>query len=96
MRKMQRLRPPLPAVALNFSLWLARTPPEGLQVNRAAFIWWTGVHYKMRRWALSRSTVFSYSITAPSEPRVCRQQTFEILAWLDSADAVLAGYMLCV
>ncbi|CAL8467740.1 g7278 [Coccomyxa elongata] len=56
-RKMQRLRPPLPAVALNFSLWLARTPPEGLQVNRAAFIWWTGVHYKMRRKGVAQAIV---------------------------------------
>jgi len=51
--RMQRLRPPLSSAALNYSLWLARSPPEGLQHERCAFIWWTGTHYKMRRWALS-------------------------------------------
>jgi hypothetical protein len=50
LRKMVRLRPPMPAASLDYSLWLARRPPEGLQHDRAAFIWWTGVHYKMRRW----------------------------------------------
>lgn len=74
-RKMQRLRPPLPAAALNFSLWLARTPPEGLHVNRVAFIWWTGVHYKMRRWVPlpAAATVFSHATLALSGFMICRQ-----------------------
>ncbi len=69
-RKMQKLLPPLPTVALNFSLWLARNPPEGLQVNRAAFIWWTGVHYKMRRWG-PLSAAASHSMLASLGPMIC-------------------------
>ncbi len=51
LRKLRALRPPLSAAALDFSLWLARTPPDGLEHRRAAFLWWTGVHYKLRRCA---------------------------------------------
>lgn len=47
--KMRRLNPPLQTSQLDYSLWLARSPPEGLEHQRAAFIWWTSTHYKMRR-----------------------------------------------
>ena len=47
--KMKQLNPPLQTSQLDFSLWLARSPPEGLEHERAAFIWWTSTHYKMRR-----------------------------------------------
>ncbi|KAK9909343.1 hypothetical protein WJX75_000764 [Coccomyxa subellipsoidea] len=57
LRKMVRLRPPMPAASLDYSLWLARRPPEGLQHDRAAFIWWTGVHYKMRRRGVAQALV---------------------------------------
>ena len=49
LRKLSALRPPLAAASLDYSLWLARTPPDGLEHGRAAFLWWTGVHYKLRR-----------------------------------------------
>ena len=48
--KMKQLVPPLQVSQLDFSLWLARSPPEGLETQRAAFIWWTSTHYKMRRY----------------------------------------------
>ncbi len=47
--KMKRLNPPLQTSQVDYSLWLSRTPPEGLEHQRAAFIWWTSTHYKMRR-----------------------------------------------
>ena len=47
--KMRALRPPLSAASLDYSLWLARHPPEGLEATRAAFLWWTAVHHKLRR-----------------------------------------------
>ena len=47
--KMKRLNPPLQTSQVDYSLWLSRTPPEGLEHHRAAFIWWTSTHYKMRR-----------------------------------------------
>jgi len=34
---------------MDFSLWLARTPPADLPHDRAAFLWWTGVDYRFRR-----------------------------------------------
>ena len=49
LRKMRKLVPPLQTSQLDYSLWLARSPPEGLEHHRAAFIWWTSTHYKMRR-----------------------------------------------
>ena len=49
LRKLRVLRPPLAAASLDYSLWLARAPPGGLAHDRAAFLWWTGVHYKLRR-----------------------------------------------
>ena len=52
LRKAASLRPPLPPAALDYSLWLARAPPAGLEHERAAFLWWTGVQYKMRRCGL--------------------------------------------
>lgn len=51
--KMKQLSPPLQTSQLDYSLWLARSPPEGLEHERAAFIWWTSTHYKMRRCANS-------------------------------------------
>ena len=47
--KMRALRPPLPAASLDCSLWLAPRPPKGKEVARAAFLWYTAVHYKLRR-----------------------------------------------
>ena len=47
--KMKRLSPPLQTSQVDYSLWLSRSPPEGLEHQRAAFIWWTSTHYKMRR-----------------------------------------------
>lgn len=47
--KMKRLNPPLQTSQVDYSLWLSRSPPEGLEYQRAAFIWWTSTHYKMRR-----------------------------------------------
>ena len=47
--KMRGLRPPLAAGSLDYSLWLARAPPDGLETQRAAFLWWTAVHHKLRR-----------------------------------------------
>ena len=49
LQKMKKLVPPLQTSQLDYSLWLARSPPEGLEHHRAAFIWWTSTHYKMRR-----------------------------------------------
>jgi len=43
------LRPPATIAGMDFSLWLARTPPADLPHDRAAFLWWTGVDYRFRR-----------------------------------------------
>ena len=51
--KMKRLTPPLQTSQVDYSLWLSRSPPEDLEHQRAAFIWWTSTHYKMRRHVMS-------------------------------------------
>jgi hypothetical protein len=50
LQKMKRLRPALSSTALDYSLWLACTPPDDLEYDKAAFIWWTATNYKCRRW----------------------------------------------
>eukprot|EP00884_Botryococcus_braunii_P016566 jgi/Botrbrau1/3593/Bobra.0078s0044.1 len=57
LQRLALLESPLPASALDYSLWLSLSPPPDLPFRRAAFLWWTGVHYRYRGQGVARRLV---------------------------------------